>query len=128
MGLRLASAIPGGSGLCGLQPEYRGSAGFGDAWLNENGFKSWRTSIGDITDSARWLETQGIADPNRLAILGWSYGGYAALQSAAVEPTLYKAVVAIAPVTDLAMLKDDYRNFTIYNLVVQEVRRGAANC
>ena len=111
-------------GYAVLQPEYRGSAGFGDAWLNQNGFKSWRTSIGDITDSAKWLESQGIADPNRLAILGWSYGGYAALQSAAVEPTLYKAVVAIAPVTDLAMLKDDYRNFTIYNLVVQEVGEG----
>jgi len=111
-------------GYAVLQPEYRGSAGFGDAWLNENGFKSWRTSIGDITDSAKWLESQGIADPNRVAILGWSYGGYAALQSAAVEPSLYKGVVAIAPVTDLAMLKDDYRNFTVYNLVVQEVGDG----
>lgn len=111
-------------GYAVLQPEYRGSAGFGDAWLNQNGFKNWRVSIGDITDSAKWLESQGIADPNRLAILGWSYGGYAALQSAAVEPSLYKAVVAIAPVTDLAMLKDDYRNFTIYNLVVQEIGDG----
>ena len=111
-------------GYAVLQPEYRGSAGFGDAWLNENGFKSWRTSIGDITDSAKWLESQGIADPKRMAILGWSYGGYAALQSAAVEPSLYKAVVAIAPVTDLAMLKDDYRDFTIHNLVVRQVGDG----
>jgi len=111
-------------GYAVLQPQYRGSAGFGDAWLNDNGFKNWRTSIGDITDSAKWLATQGIADPNRLAILGWSYGGYAALQSAATEPSLYKAVIAIAPVTDLEMLKQDYANFTIRELVNREVGSG----
>jgi dipeptidyl aminopeptidase/acylaminoacyl peptidase len=111
-------------GYAVLQPEYRGSAGFGDAWLNENGFKNWRTSIGDITDSTKWLAAQGIADPSRTAIVGWSYGGYAALQSAATEPSLYKAVVAIAPVTDLAMLKEDYRNFTIRTLVEREIGSG----
>jgi dipeptidyl aminopeptidase/acylaminoacyl peptidase len=111
-------------GYAVLQPEYRGSAGFGDAWLNENGFKNWRTSIGDITASAKWLAAQGTADPSRTAILGWSYGGYAALQSAATEPGLYKAVVAVAPVTDLAMLKTDYRNFTNRNLVEQEIGNG----
>jgi acetyl esterase/lipase len=111
-------------GYAVLQPEYRGSAGFGDAWLNENGFKNWRTSIGDITDSTKWLAAQGIADPKRTAILGWSYGGYAALQSAATEPALYKAVIAIAPVTDLAMLKEDFRNFTIRELVEREVGSG----
>jgi dipeptidyl aminopeptidase/acylaminoacyl peptidase len=111
-------------GYAVLQPEYRGSAGFGDAWLNKNGFKSWRTSIGDITASAKWLAAQGIADPQRTAILGWSYGGYAALQSAATESDLYKAVVAIAPVTDLAMLKMDYHDFTIRNLVDEEIGTG----
>jgi dipeptidyl aminopeptidase/acylaminoacyl peptidase len=111
-------------GYAVLQPEYRGSAGFGDAWLNENGFKNWRTSIGDITASAKWLVAQGIADPNKLAILGWSYGGYAALQSAVVEPSLYKAVVAIAPVTDLQMAKDEARNFTNYDLVQKEIGSG----
>jgi dipeptidyl aminopeptidase/acylaminoacyl peptidase len=111
-------------GYAVLQPEYRGSAGFGDAWLNENGFKNWRTSIGDITASAKWLAAQGIADPNRTAILGWSYGGYAALQSAATEPNLYKAVVAVAPVTDLAMLKTDSRDFTNRNIVEQEIGTG----
>lgn len=111
-------------GYAVLQPEYRGSVGFGDAWLNDNGFKNWRTSIGDITASAKWLASQGIADPNRLAILGWSYGGYAALQSAAVEPALYKAVVAIAPVTDLQMAKDEARNFSNYDLVQKEIGSG----
>lgn len=111
-------------GYAVLQPQYRGSAGFGDAWLNENGFKNWRTSIGDVTASAKWLASQGIADPKRLAIVGWSYGGYAALQSAATEPSLYKAVVAIAPVTDLAMLKEDFRNFTNFRLVESEIGSG----
>ena len=67
-------------GYAVIQPEYRGSAGFGDKWMMENGFKSWRTSIGDIDAAARYLaSSQGIADPNRIAIVGWSYGGYAAL-------------------------------------------------
>jgi len=107
-----------------LQPQYRGSAGFGDAWLNQNGFKNWRTSIGDVTASAKWLASKGIADPKRTAIVGWSYGGYAALQSAATEPALYKAVVAVAPVTDLAMLKEDFHDFTNYKLVADEIGSG----
>ena len=111
-------------GYAVIQPEYRGSAGYGDAWLNENGFKNWRTSIGDITASAKWLASQGIADPKRVAILGWSYGGYAALQSAVTEPSLYKAVVAIAPVTDLQMAKDEARNFNNYDLVQREIGTG----
>ena len=111
-------------GYAVLQPQYRGSAGFGDAWLNQNGFKNWRTSIGDVTASAKWLASKGIADPKRTAIVGWSYGGYAALQSAATEPALYKAVVAVAPVTDLAMLKEDFHDFTNYKLVADEIGSG----
>jgi dipeptidyl aminopeptidase/acylaminoacyl peptidase len=99
-------------GYAVLQPNYRGSAGYGDQWLQQNGFRGWRTSIGDIDAGARWLATQGIADPNRMAIVGWSYGGYAALQSGATEPGLFKAIVAIAPVTDLQQQKDDFRGFT----------------
>jgi len=111
-------------GYAVLQPNYRGSAGFGDAWLMENGFKSWRTSIGDITASAKWLASQGIANPKRIAIVGWSYGGYAALQSAAVEPGLFKAVAAIAPVTDLSMLKRESGNFSNRDLVAQYIGSG----
>ena len=111
-------------GYAVLQPNYRGSDGYGDEWLKENGFKSWRTSIGDITAGANWLVSQGIADPDKLAILGWSYGGYAALQSAVVEPELYQAVVAIAPVTDLNLIKEEARNFTNFEIVSDYVGSG----
>jgi dipeptidyl aminopeptidase/acylaminoacyl peptidase len=96
-------------GYAVLQPNFRGSAGYGDAWLKTNGFQSWKTAIGDVSAAGRWLVKEGIADPRQLGIVGWSYGGYAALQSAVVDPALLKAVVAIAPVTDLTKLKDQYR-------------------
>ena len=111
-------------GYAVIQPQFRGSAGFGDTWLNENGFKNWRTSIGDVSQSARWLASLGIADPNRIAIVGWSYGGYAALQAAATDPGLYKAVAAIAPVTDLQQLKDDFRNYSSHKMVEDLVGSG----
>lgn len=107
-----------------IQPQYRGSAGFGDAWLVQNGFKSWQTSIGDVTAAARHLATEGIADPNRLAIVGWSYGGYAALQAAATEPSLFKAVAAIAPVTDLALLKTDSEDYSSRLVVADFIGSG----
>jgi dipeptidyl aminopeptidase/acylaminoacyl peptidase len=111
-------------GYAVLQPNYRGSAGYGDPWLNENGFKGWRTSIGDVTAGAKWLSAQGIADPARVSIVGWSYGGYAALQAAATEPDLFKAVVAIAPVTDLAQLKEEAMRYTSGNVVARFVGDG----
>lgn len=112
-------------GYAVLQPNYRGSAGFGDSWLQENGFKSWRTSIGDVTAAAHWLASEGIADPQRMAIVGWSYGGYAALQAGVLEPALFKALVAIAPVSDLKMLKNDARNYTNARIVAEEIGDGA---
>jgi dipeptidyl aminopeptidase/acylaminoacyl peptidase len=112
-------------GYAVIQPNYRGSAGYGDDWMGKNGFRDWKTAIGDITASAHYLADQGIADPNRIAIVGWSYGGYAALQSAAVQPTLYKAAVAIAPVTDLSLLKDQARDYTNQNLVSDFVGSGS---
>ena len=111
-------------GYAVLQPNYRGSAGFGDAWLQQNGFRGWRTSIGDVAAGARWLASEGIADAGKLAIVGWSYGGYAALQAGATEPDLFKAIVAIAPVVDLQQLRDDYRGYTNANLVERFIGSG----
>ena len=104
-------------GYAVLQPNFRGSTGFGEAWLRQNGFRSWRVAIGDVLDAGRWLVSSGIADPAKLAIVGWSYGGYAALQSAATDSGVFKAVVAVAPVTDLAVLKRQSNDFTNDSLV-----------
>ncbi|MES2442200.1 MAG: S9 family peptidase [Pseudomonadota bacterium] len=111
-------------GFAVLQPNFRGSTGYGDAWFQQNGFRSWRTAIGDVNDGGRWLVSQGIAAPDKLAIVGWSYGGYAALQSAVMDPALFKAIVAIAPVTDLDMLKEEARWFTNFRIVRDAIGTG----
>ena len=95
------------SGYAVLQPNFRGSSGYGDKWYQNNGFQSWKTAVGDIADGGRWLVSGQGADPEKLSIVGWSYGGYAALQSGVLAPDLFKAIVAIAPVTDLQQLKDE---------------------
>jgi dipeptidyl aminopeptidase/acylaminoacyl peptidase len=112
------------SGFAVLQPNYRGSSGYGEAWYGRNGFKAWDVAIGDVNDAGRWLVSEGIARPEQLAIVGWSYGGYAALQSQVLDPALFKAVVAIAPVTDLGYLVDDARQYTSSRLVREYVGEG----
>ncbi len=111
-------------GYAVLQPNYRGSAGYGENWYGKNGFKAWEVAIGDVNDAGRWLVSQGIAKPDKLAIVGWSYGGYAALQSQVLDPTLFKAVAAIAPVTDLGYLTTDAQAYTNSRLVKEFVGTG----
>ena len=111
-------------GFAVLQPNFRGSSGYGDSWFEKNGFQSWSIAIGDVSDGGHWLVHEGIADPSKLAIVGWSYGGYAALQSAAVNPELFKAVVAIAPVTDLKAFKEEHRYWSNFGLVSDFVGDG----
>ena len=97
-----------------LQPNFRGSTGYGQEWFQENGIRSWEIAISDVEDAGKWLISQGIANPEKLAIAGWSYGGYAALQSAVHDPDLFKAAIAIAPVTDFADWKEELRYSASY--------------
>lgn len=111
-------------GYAVLQPNYRGSAGLGAEWFQQNGWQGWRTAIGDVNAAGKWLLDQGIAAPDKLAIVGWSYGGYAALQSQVLDPELFKAVVAIAPVTDLDRLREEFRNRTNFLIMDRFIGNG----
>ena len=111
-------------GYAVLQPNYRGSAGYGEAWFGRNGYQAWDVAVGDVNDAGKWLVSEGIADPEKLAIVGRSYGGYAALQSQVVDPDLYRAVVAIAPVTDLEYLRSDAREYTNFRFRNKQLGDG----
>jgi dipeptidyl aminopeptidase/acylaminoacyl peptidase len=111
-------------GYAVLQPNYRGSTGYGDEWYQDNGFQSWQTALGDIVDAGKWLVSEGVANPKKLAIVGWSYGGYAALQTQVVNADLFKAVVAVAPVTDLGMLRGEQRGFTNMRIAQEFIGKG----
>ena len=110
-------------GYAVVQPNFRGSAGYGDQWYMDNGFQSWRTAIGDVADAGRWMLAEG-ADPAKLSIVGWSYGGYAALQSGVIAPDLFRSIVAIAPVTDLAKLKSEAMGYANGTLVRDFIGSG----
>ena len=89
-----------------LQPQFRGSTGHGAAF-EAAGHQQWGLAMqDDVTDGTRWLIEQRLADPARIAIVGASYGGYAALMGVVKEPDLYRCAAAIAPVTDLNLLLD----------------------
>lgn len=100
-----------------LQPNFRGSGGFGASFA-QAGYGEWgRKMQDDVTDGAKALISMGWADPNRTCIVGWSYGGYAALAGGALTPDLYKCVVAIAGVSDLkTMLGHEKREHGPYSM------------
>jgi len=88
-------------GFAVLQVNFRGSAGFGRDFLNA-GRRDWDgVMLNDLADGARWAIASGVADPERVAVLGASFGGYAALMSAVRYPDLYRCAVSFAGVTDL---------------------------
>lgn len=88
-------------GYAVLQMNFRGSTGFGSSF-QQAGFRQWgRKMQDDITDGVNWAIEQGIADRNRVAIYGASYGGYAALMGLITTPELYKCAISYAGVTDI---------------------------
>ena len=100
------------NGYMVLQPQYRGSQKYGLDFYKSafiNGSEAGRAMQDDKDDGAMHLVKQGMADPDRLAMFGWSYGGYAALIAASREDQIYQCVIAGAAVTDPDMQMDYYR-------------------
>ncbi len=123
-------------GYAVLEPEFRGSTGFGEAHFRA-GWKQWGLGMqNDIADGAKWAIAQGIVDPARVCIAGASYGGYAALMGLVNDPALFKCGVNWVGVTDIGLLyngtwgfEDDlsasYRKYGMPTLVGDQVKDGA---
>ena len=87
-----------------VQPNYRGSGGFGDTF-EKTGHRKWYAEMqDDITDATQWAIEQGIADKDRVCIYGASYGGYATLAGLTKEPELYACGFAFVGVYDLELM------------------------
>lgn len=98
-------------GYAVLQMNYRGSTGYGIGYQSRGRHEWGGKMLDDINDGARWMISEGYADPARICIMGGSYGGYAALQAVVKEQDIYKCSISFAPVTDMSMFAAHRRNF-----------------
>ncbi|MES2077430.1 MAG: prolyl oligopeptidase family serine peptidase [Pseudomonadota bacterium] len=95
-------------GYAVMEPEPRGSTGFGFRHFRA-GWKQWGLAMqDDLADGVKWAAARGIADPKRVCIAGASYGGYATLMGLVNDPGLYRCGVAWAGVTDIQLMYDGH--------------------
>jgi dipeptidyl aminopeptidase/acylaminoacyl peptidase len=116
-----------------LQPEFRGSTGYGQR-LHRAGWRQWgRAMQDDLADTVAWARDQGLIDPARVCIAGASYGGYAALMGLVRHPEIFRCAAAWVPLTDLRWLlregspddwSDEVRAFMLPRLVADWERDG----
>ena len=100
------------NGYMVVQPQYRGSFNYGMEFHKIsfiNGGQGGHAMQDDKDDAALYLVEQGLADPDRMAMFGWSYGGYAALVAASREDQIYQCVIAGAAVADMIQQINYYR-------------------
>lgn len=91
-------------GYAVLQPNFRGSGGYGTDFL-QAGYREWGGKMqDDLTDAVKWAIEQGHADPERIGIMGGSYGGYAALAGVTMTPELYRVGINYVGVSDLRLI------------------------
>lgn len=111
-----------------IQPQFRGSAGFGASHISAGRGEWGKKMQSDLTDGVNALAGKGIIDASRVCIVGGSYGGYAALAGGAFTPDLYKCVASIAGVSDIRrMLKDEKRDHGKDHWVVSYWEQSMAN-
>ncbi len=89
-----------------VQPNYRGSGGYGKEWISKgraNGFGLRMQD--DLNDAIDYLAREGIVDPKRACMMGWSYGGYASARAAQRDPDRWRCTIAGAGVYDLPEMR-----------------------
>ena len=97
-------------GYAVLQPNFRGSSGYGRKHLRAGDRQFGLSMQDDLTDAVKWAVDERIADPGRVAIFGGSYGGYTALAGAAFTPDLYKCAIDLCGPSNLSTwLKSSHR-------------------
>ncbi len=114
-------------GYAVLQPNFRGSTGYGKKFLNAGNNEWGQKMQDDITWGVRYLVEQGIADPKRVGIMGGSYGGYATLAGVTFTPDLYSAAVAIVAPSNLKTLLESIPPYWEAVRVVFYKRMGNPN-
>ncbi len=95
-------------GYAVLQPNFRGSTGYGTPFMRKGEGQMGLAMQDDISDGLAWAAKEGIADPKRACIVGASYGGYAAMWGIARDPDLYRCAVSIAGVANLRREVNDF--------------------
>lgn len=118
-----------------LEPEFRGSTGFGAAHYKA-GFKQWGLAMqNDVADGVRWAIDKGLVDPKRICIAGASYGGYATLMGLINDPDLFKCGVDWVGVTDINLMyrsanhtsdmSDEWRRYGMPEMIGDQVKDAA---
>ena len=111
-------------GYAVLQPNFRGSTGYGKKFLNA-GNRQWGDKMqDDVTWGVKYLVARGIADPKRIGIMGGSYGGYATLAGVAFTPDVYGAAVAIVAPSNLITLLDSIPPYWEAGRIIFHERMG----
>lgn len=95
-------------GYAVLRPNFRGSTGYGSEFTRKGEGQMGLAMQDDITDAVQWIAAQGIADIDRVCIVGASYGGYAAMWGIAKDPDLYKCAISIAGVSNIRRDVNDF--------------------
>jgi dipeptidyl aminopeptidase/acylaminoacyl peptidase len=113
-------------GYAVLQMNFRGSGGYGNDWFFA-AHQDWGgLTYDDVVDGTRWAIEQKIADPRRVCIVGWSFGGYLALLGAQRNADLFRCSVDIAGVSDLGLLIDEGHDWLNSGVVKKQIGTDAA--
>ncbi|TLU67391.1 S9 family peptidase [Thalassotalea litorea] len=111
-----------------IQPQFRGSEGFGPEHLFKGRGEWGRKMNDDLTDAVTEFAKRGLVDPERVCIVGSSYGGYAALAAVAFTPDVYKCAVSINGLADIErMMKQEKRDYGRHHWVVSYWDRVISN-